>query len=56
MDAKELLTNFAKDLQEAFSLSITDINVDEAVNHIEKTFYPDAMKILQKDVSFFDTE
>lgn len=56
MDAKELLTNFAKDLQEAFSLSITDINVDEAVNHIEKTFYPEAMKILQKDISFFDTE
>jgi len=56
MDAAELLKGFAKDLQEAFSLSIPDIDVNETVKHIEKTFYPSAMLILQRDVTFFDSE
>lgn len=51
MDTSQILKDFAK-----FLGVQSDINVDESVTHIEDTFFPEVMKILQKDDSFFAEE
>lgn len=56
MDTTQILTDFAKELESTFSVSITEIDIEKTVKHIEKTFFPHVMKLMQKDVSFFDEE
>lgn len=50
----EVFVEFKKYLETAYSVSIADINVEETVKTIESEFYPEAMKLVQKDASFFD--
>jgi hypothetical protein len=56
MDTKEVLKAFSKDLKSAFpeQALTTEIDVDKTVKHIEETFYPSILEILQKDRKFFD--
>ena len=49
----EVFREFANYLTTTFSVSIADINIEETVKTIESEFYPEAMKIIQKDSSFF---
>jgi hypothetical protein len=51
----EVLEAFKKDLNEVFNIEPV-INIDDDVKYIETNFYPDALKILQKDASFFEKE
>lgn len=50
MDTSDILKKFAVDL------GVSDINIDETVKLIEKSYFPEVMKIFQKDATFFDTE
>jgi len=51
----EVFEAFKKDLIEIFNIAPV-INIDDDVKYIETNFYPDALKILQKDASFFEKE
>ena len=51
----EVFEAFKKDLIEVFNIEPV-INIDDDVKYIETNFYPDALKILQKDASFFEKE
>lgn len=55
MEAVEVFKSFAADLQTAFSdiVHTVDLDTDNAVKHIETEFFPQVVKILQKDNSFF---
>lgn len=56
MDAQKIFTDFLIDLKSTFSVfkSIGDVDVDKVAAELE-VFYPDALQVLQKDTSFFDT-
>ena len=56
MEASKVFNDFANDLKTAFSISIAEIDVDETAKHIEKNFFPHALKIIQKEDSFFAEE
>ena len=51
----EVFEAFKKELHEVFNIEPV-INLDVDVKYIETNFYPDALKILQKDASFFEKE
>lgn len=55
MNTEEVFNNFFRDLQNAFPELITQttIDIDASVEHIEKTFVPQCIKIVKKDESFF---
>jgi len=55
MDPVDVFKAFSNDLQSAFPEIVTQINLDtdKAVQHIETEFFPQIMKIVQKDDSFF---
>ena len=52
MDSLEIFRQFCKDV---FPNESVEINVNDAVSEFE-TFYPDVVKIIQKDNTFFDIE
>jgi hypothetical protein len=56
MDAKKIFTDFLSDLKSTFTdfKSIGDVDVDKTAAELE-VFYPDALQVIQKDTSFFDT-
>jgi len=56
MEASKVFEDFASDLKTAFSISIAKIDVEETAKHIEKHFFPQVLKIVQKDDSFFAEE
>lgn len=55
MEASDVFKAFLNDLQTAFPEMVDDINVDTdiVVSQIEKNFFPNIMKIVQKDDTFF---
>lgn len=56
MDARKIFTDFLIDLKSTFPAfrSISDVDIEKTAAELE-SFYPDALQILQKDVSFFDS-
>jgi hypothetical protein len=56
MEASKIFNDFATDLKTTFSISIAEIDVDETAKHIEKNFFPQVLKIIQKDDTFFAEE
>lgn len=48
---EDVFNNFLNDLK----TDIPDYNIDEEVKYIEDHFYPEALKILQRDETFFDS-
>ena len=56
MDAKQVLESFVKDLKSAFPDQIltTEFDLEATVKHIEDTFIPAVMLVVQKDVRFFE--
>jgi hypothetical protein len=55
MDTKKVFEDFAKDLKSAFPDQVLETtNVEQTVKHIEDTFYPSLLQVLQKDTKFFD--
>ena len=56
MEAPKIFEEFAADLRTAFSVSIAEIDVDETAKYIEKNFFPQVLKIVQKDDDFFAEE
>lgn len=57
MDSKIVFNLFYKELKTTFFKDMPDVEEDEAVTakHIETTYYPHIMKIVQKDASFFSS-
>ena len=55
METTEVFKNFTNDLKSAFSDVVTDVDLDteKAVKQIETDFFPNIMKIVQKDETFF---
>lgn len=55
MEAVDVFKAFANDLQTAFPEIVTqvDLDTDKAVSYIEIELFPQIMKIVQKDESFF---
>jgi hypothetical protein len=55
MEASDVFKAFLNDLQTTFPEIVGDVNIDtdKIVSHIEKTFFPNLMKIVQKDDTFF---
>lgn len=55
MDAVDVFKAFSSDLQSAFPEIVTQVDLDteKAVFHIETEFFPQILKITQKDDSFF---
>jgi hypothetical protein len=57
MDAKLVFDGFLKDLQTIFSdISIPEYSVDTEITVLEETYYPEVVKILQRDATFFDVD
>lgn len=58
MEAKPVFDAFYTDLKNTFfqSLPESEEDVDTTVKHIETTYYPALMKIIQRDETFFDEE
>jgi hypothetical protein len=56
MEATVVFKCFADDLESAFPdiVKNVDLDIEKAVEHIEKEFFPHVMKIIQKDESFFN--
>lgn len=52
MDTAKILQSFADDLRKAFPEIDPKVNLEEDLKTIE-TFYPDVLKILQRDQTFF---
>jgi len=52
----EVFEAFKKGIAEVFTDISPVINIDEDVKTIENTYYPDALKIMQKDASFFEVD
>lgn len=50
-DTQDVFNNFLNDLK----TDIPEYNIDEEVKHIETHFYPEVLKILQRDETFFDS-
>lgn len=57
METKPVFDAFYKDIQTTFfeNLPDSDEDVDTTVKHIETTYYPHLIKILQRDGTFFDS-
>ena len=55
MEASAVLKSFLDDLHSAFPdiVPTGEIDIETAVQHIEKDFFPAVMKIFQKDATFF---
>ena len=51
METKDVFDNFLNELK----VTPPDYNIDEEVKYLETHFYPQALKILQRDETFFDT-
>lgn len=56
MDAKVVFDGFLKDLHTAFNISIPEYSIDTEVSALEERYYPEVVKILQRDAGFFDTD
>lgn len=58
MEAKPVFDAFYSDLQNTFFENLPNSEEDEdtTVKHIETTYYPALLKIIQRDDSFFDEE
>lgn len=57
METKVLFDAFYKDIQSILTeLPDSEEDVDTTVKHIESTYYPTLLKILQRDETFFDEE
>lgn len=57
MEANPVFQSFYKDLQLFVeNLADSEEDVDTTVKHIESTYYPALIKILQRDETFFDEE
>ena len=56
METKEVFDAFYKDIQTTFFENLQDSteDIDVTVKHIEQTYYPELMKILQRDGTSFD--
>jgi len=52
----EVFEAFKKDIAETFTDVSPVINIDEDVKVIENTYYPEVIKILQRDESFFGVD
>lgn len=55
MDTTKIFEGFINELRKVFPDSTPVLSLEEDVKHIE-TFYPDALKILQREDSFFSVE
>lgn len=56
MDTKQIFDSFLNDLKEAFpDFEIPEYSVDDIVKQLETDYYPEILKIIQKDESFFTT-
>ena len=55
MDTTEVFQNFVNDLKSAFSDIITNVEIDteKTVKQIETDYFPNILKIIQKDETFF---
>lgn len=55
MEASTVLKSFLDDLHSAFPdiVQLSEIDIETAVQHIEKEFFPSVLKIFQKDATFF---
>lgn len=55
MEASAVFKSFLEDLHSAFPdiVPLGEIDIETAVHHVEKEFFPLVMKIFQKDASFF---
>jgi hypothetical protein len=57
MDTKEIFDNFLSELKTTFpEIGSVEYNLDQEVKHIEETYYPSVLKIVQKDETFFAEE
>lgn len=55
MEASVVFKTFLEDLHSMFpdTVSVSEIDIEATVQHVEKEFFPAVMKIFQKDVTFF---
>lgn len=51
METKDVFNTFLNELK----IDIPEYDIDEEVKHIETYFYPEVLKILQRDETFFDS-
>jgi hypothetical protein len=57
MDAKIVFDTFLNDLKVSFAdIVVPEYSVEEQITLLEESYYPDVVKILQRDATFFDTE
>ena len=57
MDAQKILKEFANFLVKISPESVFGLeSMDDEIKHIEDTFFPETVKILQKDAEFFSVE
>jgi hypothetical protein len=56
MDTKKVFDDFLNELKTINpNITISEYNVDTEVKSIESSYYPEVLKILQKDETFFST-
>jgi hypothetical protein len=57
MDAKIVFDTFLNDLKVSFAdIVVPEYSVEEQITLLEESYYPDVVRILQRDATFFDTE